>query len=196
MIDGSLPGNGPPCTIEVPVKTTTCCLVPLAVLLASTPAAAQAPRPWPPDYLVAVGAGAALGPVGWGTEIGSLLEVSSRVQPLPWLGAGAAFLQLSASNNEGYPSLLVNALEVNASAHPYRTRWLDPFVRVGGVRVLNARDGYPGDIALVSRWGAEVLGGLDVAATYFALGIDLRHGFTNRSWTMAGLHVEARLPLF
>lgn len=166
-----------------------------ALLLAAPSATAQTPEA-PPDYRVAVGAGAALGAVGWGTEIGSLLEVSGRAQLLPWLGAGAAFLELSATNNEDYPVRQVRALEAFASAHPGRTRWLDPFLRLGAVRVVDAGVGVPGDITRVSPWGLEGTAGLDVAARFFALGLDLRHGFTNRSWTMAGLHFEVRLPLF
>jgi hypothetical protein len=163
-------------------------------MLAARSAAAQGAFPGT-DYLVAVGAGAALGDPGWGTELGTLLEVSGRVQPLPWLGAGASFFQISAGNNENFPSLQVRALELHASLHPLRTRWLDPFARAGVVRVVGTSDGGPGEASSVRRWGFEGVTGIDVAVPYFALGFDLRYGFTNRAWTMAGLHVEARLPL-
>ena len=147
------------------------------------------------DYRVAVAAGVALGPPGWGNQLGTLAEIGARAQLLPWLGAGVSYFQLEAGNNEGYPALAIRALELHAAAHPFRTQWLDPFFRIGAVRIVGVSDGYPGEIASVSRWGLEGVAGLSVTASYFALGLDLRHGFTNRSWTMLGLHLELRLPL-
>jgi hypothetical protein len=163
-----------------------------ATAAAEPTAAAGAEKP---DYHVAVGAGAGVGDPGWGTELGLLAEVNARVQPLRWLGAGASFFNMIAGNNEA-SALKIRAIELNAEAHPWQMKWLDPFVRVGAMRVVQTEGGYGGEADQMSRWGAQGMVGVSALLGPFAVGLNARHGFTNKSWTMLGLHLEARLPVW
>jgi hypothetical protein len=172
-------------------------MVALAMFPASAAASPAAPAPDPDwyHYRLAAGAGFGMGDAGWGTELGTLTEALVRLQPERWWGVGLSFFQINAPNNESYSPLTVKALELSASLHPLPNTWFDPFVRIGGLRVLGASAGYPGEAATVGRWGLDAVAGLSVTPGPFALGLDLRHGFTSRGWTMLGVHVELRLPL-
>jgi hypothetical protein len=134
---------------------------------------------------------------GWGTELAGVSEVGARVQLLPWLGVGFSYLHLSASNNEGYPRFELDAFEISTAWRPVVGRWFDPFVQAGVLGVIGSGGGYPGTDTS-SRFGLEGMAGLDFVVTRpavrlpFAVGVHARSGFTNRSWTVVGLHLELR----
>ena len=154
--------------------------------------AAEQPARERPAYRVAVGVSGALGDPGWGTELGSLIEVNARAQVLPWLGVGAAFFQLTAPNNEALKSTRAQALELNASAHPVIGSWFDPFVRLGAFDYVGFQSsGF--DSEPHTRIGAEGQIGMNVALPHVAFGINLRQGIAARDFTLLGLQVEGRL---
>src|SRR4051794_19054528 len=155
------------------------CLLGLAVVsvtVADRPAAAE-PSADGGRYSVALNAGAAIGANEFGTELGSMGEAGLRVQALRWLDGGLSFFQVNATNNEGYLPLALRAFELATYVHPGTLPLIDPFVQLGVLRVVDVKDGYPGDIAKVSHWGAEGMVGLNVKAGPVAVGLHLRHGF-------------------
>jgi len=176
---------------------------PLVVVLAQPVAFAQQPSPPVAPaapaaaYRLAVTGSASVGMAGWGSELAGISEVGARVQLLPWLGVGLSYLHLTDSHNENYPLFELDALEVSAAWRPVVGRWFDPFVQAGVVAVLGSRGGPDNDTS--SRFGLEGTAGFDFvvsrppARLRFAVGLHGRSGFTNRSWTMAGLHIELRI---
>jgi hypothetical protein len=118
-------------------------------------------------------------------------EIGGRVQLLPWLGIGAAYVGLGAGSNEG-DTFSFRALELNAHWHPIVGRWFDPFLRVGGLGVIDSGGGYM-NYESTSRWGLEGMAGFDFVLYRVAIGPHFRAGFTNRYWTTAGLHFEVRI---
>ncbi len=147
------------------------------------------------DYRLAVGAEAFIGGVDRGSQGGTLTEVNARIQLLRWLGVGLSYFKLSAYNNNDDWPLAVRALELFGSAHPLRTRWLDPYVRVGALNVVSVSGGGPGESLTVASWGIEGIVGLSVTPGPIAFGVDIRSGSAGRAWTMLGLHLEVRIPL-
>jgi hypothetical protein len=146
------------------------------------------------DYRGAVGASVFIGGANWASHMATMSEVNARVQVLPWLGAGLSYFKLSVYSNESYAPLFVRALEVFGSAHPLLSRWVDPYVRVGAVRVVGADGGSDNESLTVGHWGMESMAGLNVSPGPVAFGVDIRHGFANRDWTLLGLHFEVRIP--
>ena len=157
----------------------------------SAPGEASADEAEPPGfYRVALGGGASAGDPGWGTELGRILEIDGRYQPLPWLGVGATFFDLVAPNNENYPTFHAEALELNVAWHPLGYLWFDPFVRAGAVGFV-ALEGESSEDA--GRFGFDGMLGVNAAFSHVAVGLHIRHGFTSASWTMLGLHLEGRI---
>lgn len=167
-------------------------LLPVAVCAQTAPApVVERSAVFP--YRVAVGAGLSLGYAGWGQPPASMGEIGGRVQVLfPSLGVGASYVSLGAGNNEGYDSFFFDALELSAHWHPIVGRWFDPFLRVGGLAVVDSGGGYMNQ-ETTSRWGLEGMAGFDAVYLPVAFGVHLRSGFTNQSWTLAGLHIELRI---
>jgi hypothetical protein len=172
--------------------------VALAVALVPAPVCAQttpAPvidRSAVSPYKVAVGAGISLGYAGWGQPPAGIGEIGGRVQVFPSLGVGASYIRLSAGNNEGYDPFVFHALELNAHWHPIVGRWFDPFLRVGGLAVVDSGGGYMKQ-ETTSRWGLEGMAGFDAVYLRAAFGVHLRYGFTDQFWALAGLHIELRI---
>jgi hypothetical protein len=172
----------------------------VALALALVPAAAfgqpappsVAPAAQAPAYRVAFSGGVAVGGAGWGTVLGEISDVSGRVQVLPWLGVGLSYLQFGAPNNEGYDPFEFHAFEVTSAWHPVVGRWFDPFVQIGALGVVGSEGGYM-SAETTSRFGLEALAGFDVVHLPLAVGVHARSGFTNRAWTLAGLHLEVRI---
>jgi hypothetical protein len=155
-------------------------------------AAAQA-EPMEPDarqYALAVGASLSYGDGGWGTELGNIVQIYGRYQLYRGLGVGASYFWLDAPNNEAasWPEFHAQALEGFAEYHPFETSWIDPFARVG-VLGLTRVEG----IEAADRLGLQGMLGVDFVLPHFAIGLHAQHGFTNRAWTMVGLHTEVRL---
>jgi len=153
---------------------------------ATRPAATEAQ---PRQYKVALGASGSLGDAGWGTELGNILQLYGRYQLYRGLGVGASYFWLAAPNNEGnsWPQTNLQALEGFAEYHPFETSWLDPFARLGVLGLTHVEGSAP-----VDRFGLEGVLGLDFVLPHVALGLHARSGFTNRHWTMVGLHTEMR----
>src|SRR5437762_3326079 len=143
-------------------------------------------------YKVAVGVGLSWGYAGWGQPPAGIGEIGGRVELWPWLGIGASYVSLGAGNNEDYDPFVFHALELNAHWHPIVGRWFDPFLRIGGLGVFDSGGGYMNQ-ETTSHWGLEGMAGFDVVFRRLAFGAHFRSGFTNGSWTMAGLHLELRI---
>ena len=160
----------------------------------SPPVAAASPAP---AYRLALTGSASVGTAGWGSELAGISEVGARVQLLPSLGVGLSYLHLSASHNENYPTFELDAFAVSAAWRPVVGRWFDPFVQAGVVGVIGSGGGPDNETS--SRFGLEGMAGFDFvvsrppARLRFAAGLHARSGFTSRSWTMAGLHIELRI---
>jgi hypothetical protein len=173
----------------------------LGLVLAQPAALAQQasapPAPAPP-YRLALTAGLDVGDPGWGTVFGGIAAVAARVELLPWLGVGLSYLQLSATNNEGYPPFTFQAFEVFAAWRPVVGRWFDPFVQAGALGVVGSGGGYEG-AETTSRFGLEGMVGFDFVVNRptvrlpLAVGVHARSGFTSQTWTLAGLHIELRV---
>ena len=166
-------------------------LVPAAVCAQPAPAPVT-DRSATFPYRVAVGAGLSLGYAGWGQPPASIGEIGGRVQVFPWLGVGASYVSLGAGNNEAYDRFFFRALELSAHWHPIVGRWFDPFLRVGGLAVVDSGGGYMNQ-ETTSRWGLEGMAGFDAVYQHAAFGVHFRYGFTDQSWAMAGLHIELRI---
>jgi hypothetical protein len=173
-------------------------LVTLSLVLAPLVAFAQQPSPPPAPaapasaYRVAFTGGVAVGEAGWGTELAGISELGARVRVLPWLGVGLSYLRLSAPNNEDYDPFELGAVEVSAAWRPVVGKWFDPFVQAGALGVVGSGGGYMAT-ETTSRFGLEGMVGLDFVRLPFAVGVHARSGFTNRGWTLAGLHLELRI---
>lgn len=142
-------------------------------------------------YRLALGAGVATGGVGWGSGLGTLLEVYARAQVQPWLGIGVAYYELSAQNDDNYPPFEAHALELNAAWHPFRHPWLDPYVQLGALRRFGV-SGAPFDLN-PQPWAAEGQLGLDFVLSPLAIGLQARHGLGDHAWSLLGLQVEGRI---
>ncbi len=180
------------------VKSSTLVVLGLGLGLAQPVAFAQpqsppvTPAAPAPAYRLALNGSVAVGKAGWGTELGGISEVGGRVQLRPWLGIGLSYLRLSAGNNESYAPFQLDALEAFATWRPVVGKWFDPFVQAGALGVIDSGGGYMGS-ETTSRFGLEGMAGFDFVSLPFAVGVHVRSGFTNRAWTLAGLHLELRL---
>ena len=147
------------------------------------------PEPDPRRYHIAAGVSLSAGDGGWGTELGTMVQFYGRYQIYRGLGAGASYFFLTAPNNEGnaWPPFSAQALEGFAEYHPFETSWVDPFARVGVLGFTHVEG-----IEAANRVGMQGVLGVDFVLPHFAIGLHALHGFTNRHWTMFGLHTEVR----
>lgn len=166
-------------------------LVPVAVCAQTAPAPVI-DRPAVSPYKVAVSLSLSWGYAGWGQPPAGIGEIGGRVQVLPSLGIGASYVNLGAGNNEDYDPFIFHALELNAHWHPIVGRWFDPFLRVGGLAVVDSGGGYMNQ-ETTSRWGLEGMAGFDAVYLRVAFGVHLRYGFTDQFWALGGLHIELRI---
>lgn len=119
-------------------------------------------------------------------------QIYGRVRIYRGLGAGASYFFFTAPNNEGnsWPEFRARGLEGFAEYRPFETSWFDPFVRVGVVGFTHVEG-----IEAADRLGMQGTLGLDFVLPHVAVGLHALRGFTNRTWTMFGLHAELRLDL-
>lgn len=150
---------------------------------------AAEPEPNPRRYRFAAGASLSAGDGGWGTELAGIQQIYARAQIYRGLGAGASYFFFTASNNEGnsWPQFHAQGIEGFTEYRPFETSWLDPFARVGVVGFTHVEGIEPAD-----RIGMQGVLGADFVLPHFAIGVHALHGFTNRAWTMFGLHTELR----
>ena len=152
----------------------------------------EGPERDPRRYRIAAGAALSVGDGGWGTELASMPQMYGRFQVYRGLGAGASYFFLNAPNNEGgsWPEFRARGIEGFAEYHPFDASWVDPFARVGVLGFTHVEG-----IEAADRVGMQGVLGIDFVLTLFAFGLHALHGFTNRAWTMFGLHTELRLDL-
>ena len=178
------------------LKYSTLAALGLGLGLAQPVAFAQAlsppvtPAAPAPAYRVAFNGSVSVGTAGWGSELSGISEVAGRVQLRPWLGIGLSYLRLSASNNECYAPFELDAFEAFATWRPVVGKWFDPFVQAGALGVIDPGGGGYMGTETTSRFGLEGMAGFDFVLLPFALGVHVRSGVTNRTWTVAGLHLE------
>jgi hypothetical protein len=176
------------------VKSSTLVALGLGLGLAQPVAFAQqlpppvTPAAPAPAYRLAFNGSVAVGTAGWGSELAGISEVGGRVQLLAWLGIGLSYLRLGAGPFE------LSAFEASAAWRPVVGKWFDPFVQAGALGVIGSGGGLMFMRSeTTSRFGLEGIAGFDFVRLPFAVGVHARSGFTNRAWTLAGLHLELRL---
>jgi hypothetical protein len=145
-----------------------------------------------PGYRLAFTGSVSLGAAGWGTELAGESSVGVRALVLPWLTAGLSYLGFSAPNNEGSTPFKFQALELHTGWRPVVGSWIDPFVQLGVLGVVNSNGGYMNQ-ETTTPWGLESTAGIDLVRLPLAAGLHAQFGFTNRSWRFIGLHMEVRI---
>jgi hypothetical protein len=115
-----------------------------------------------------------------------------RGQVLPWLGVGVAYLGLSAQSTDNRPTLREQAIEVDASWHPLVECQFDPYVQLGGLKLVEV-SGDDFEPNPHSRWGAEGQVGMNFVFPHLAIGVQLRHATAGHQWTLLGLQLEGRI---
>ena len=130
------------------------------------------------------------------TPFGSIEEGYVRASVLPpplGLGIGVSYLDLSVSNTDNYSPVHAQALELNASWHPLKHSSVDPFLQLGELRLFNVSG--PAEVSPSSPWSTEVLAGVNLAVSHFAIGAQVRSGIGSGKfgWQMVGVQVEVRM---
>jgi hypothetical protein len=145
----------------------------------------------PRRYLLAFGGALSTGPAGLTGQFGSISEGYVRANVLPplGLGIGVSYLDLSVSNNDNYPPVHAEALELNASWHPLKHSF-DPFLQLGELRLFNVSGNF---FRPPSPWSAEGRLGVNLVGPHFAIGLQVRSGFADFGWLMVGLQLEGRI---
>ena len=144
----------------------------------------------PRRYVLAFGGALLTGPAGRTGGFGTIEEGYVRASVLPWLGIGVSFFDLSVSYTDNYPPIGAQALEINASWHPLKYASFDPFLQLGGLRLLKVSGNIYGPPSL---WSAEAQLGVNYALPHLALGLQVRRAFGDYAWLMLGFQLEGRI---